>query len=156
MVGAAPARTVIRGLALGAGLLIASRTIAVPVRATGISMMPTYADGQLLFFNTFAYRVTSPKRGDVVAITIEQRQALLVKRVIGLPGERIRIEAGTVYVDDAPLREPYVHLGAPWNVAEARLAADEYFVIGDNRSMAVQHHTFGIVPQRRLFARIVF
>jgi signal peptidase I len=157
LVGQSPGRTLIRGLALGALLLVGSKTIAVPVRASGISMLPTYVDGQLLFFNTLAYRFDDPARGDIVAITYDaEGPAVLIKRVIALPGERVRIENGILYVDDVRVGEPYVHERARWNVDEFPLADDEYLVIGDNRSMALENHTFGIVSREALAGRILF
>jgi signal peptidase I len=149
-------RSLIRGLALGAVLLIVSQTLIVPIRATGISMLPTYADGQLLFFNTLAFSFGSPARGDIVAITLEDGDAVLVKRVIALPGERVRIEDGTVIVNDERLQEPYAKRRLPWNVEEVALGADEYFVIGDNRGMSPRNHTFGVVTRDRLHGRLMF
>ena len=156
IVGASFSRSLIRGLALGALLLVVSRTLVVPIRATGISMLPTYADGQLLFFNTLAYTFDDPARGDIVAITLEGGDAVLVKRVVALPGERVRIAQGVVFVDDAPLLEPYAHRRAPWNMPEATIAAGECFVIGDNRGMNPRNHTFGSVSRERLYGRLMF
>jgi signal peptidase I len=156
VVGESPGRTILRGLSVALLLLVFSRTVVVPIRATGISMLPTYADGQLLFFNAVAYRFANPARGDIVAITLEARESVLVKRVVALPGERVRIEEGTVLVDDVPLPEPYLRGGGRWNIDELTLAADEYFVVGDNRSMAPGLHTFGAVTRDRLFARLMF
>jgi signal peptidase I len=149
-------RTLIRGLAIGLLLLVISKTFVIPIRASGISMQPTFEDGQLLFFNAMAYRLGEPSRGDVVVITMDARDAVLVKRVIGLPGERIRIDGGQVVVNDVPLAEPYVQKKSAWQVDELVLAPDEFFVIGDNRSMAQRHHTFGAVTRDRLYARLMF
>jgi signal peptidase I len=156
LVGQSFKRTLIRGLALAAALLVVSRTLVVPVRAVGISMLPTYADGQLLLFSALAYRVTEPVRGDIVMVTLETEDAVLVKRVIALPGERIQIVEGTVIVNDEPLREPYLHKKSAWNVGEVELGAGEYFVIGDNRSMSARNHTFGVVDRPSLLGRLMF
>jgi signal peptidase I len=154
--GSSPGPALIRGLVVGAVLLVGARTVAVPVRATGISMLPTYHEGQLLFFNRLAYGFGAPRRGDIVAIMLDGGGAVLVKRVIGLPGERVRISAGIVYINDEPLDEPYVRNRRPWDAGEAALGADECYVIGDNRSMAMRNHTFGIVLQPQIFARLLF
>lgn len=149
-------RTLVRGLLLGLLLLVASRTFVIPIRATGISMQPTFEDGQLLFFNAMAYRLGEPARADVVVITMDAKDVVLVKRVIALPGERVRITDGRVFVDDRPLDEPYLHKSSRWNVEELRLERDEFFVIGDNRSMTQGNHTFGTVTRDRLYARLMF
>lgn len=153
--GASIGRTLLRAGIVAAVLLLASRFVLSPVRAVGISMMPTYEEGQLLLLNRLAYRFSEPRRGDVVAITLAREHAVLVKRLIGLPGERVQITEGTVFVDDRPLDEPYVRYRIKWNVEEVTLASDEYYVVGDNRSMAVQNHDFGVAKHRRLLGRLV-
>jgi len=156
LIGRSLGRSLIRGLLIGAVLMAGSRFVLVPVRAHGISMVPTYDEGQLLFANRLAYRFGRPvQRGDVVAITLKAGNAVLVKRVIGLPGERVRIDQGQVFVDDRPLDEPYCVYRLPWNIQETQLGADEIFVIGDNRSMLEKHHDFGRAPQGRILGRMI-
>jgi signal peptidase I len=156
LIGRSLGRSLIRGLVVGAILMAGSRFVLVPVRAHGISMVPTYAEGQLLFANCLAYRFGRPvHRGDVVAITLRTGNAVLVKRVIGLPGERVRIDQGQVFVNDQPLDEPYCVYRLPWNVQETQLGPDEVFVVGDNRSMLEKHHDFGRASQSRILGRMV-
>jgi signal peptidase I len=78
-----------------------------------------------------------------------------VKRIIGLPGERVRIEEGQVLVNDRPLDEPYCVYRLPWNIQEAQLGPDEVFVIGDNRAMLEKHHDFGRAYQDRILGRMI-
>jgi signal peptidase I len=144
-----------RGLAMAAVLVAVSQFVLTPVRAHGISMMPTYDEGQLLFCNRLAYRFGPPRRGDVVAITLRSGQAVLVKRIIALPGERVRIERGQVVVNDAPLDEPYVRYRIPWEMQETELGLNEVFVIGDNRSMPARLHDFGRATVDRVMGRMV-
>jgi signal peptidase I len=156
MIGRSLGRSLIRGLLIGAVLMAGSRFVLVPVRAHGISMVPTYEEGQLLFANRLAYRFGRPvRRGDIVAITLKGGQAVLVKRVIGLPGERVRIDQGQVLINDQPLDEPYCVYRLPWNIQEAQLGPDEIFVIGDNRSMLEKYHDFGRAPQGRILGRMI-
>lgn len=153
--GASLGRTLIRGLALAALLLVVSRFVLSPVWAVGISMMPTYDEGDLLLLNRLAYRYGDPRRGDVVAITMAGGRAVLVKRIIGLPGERVRILDGTVFVNDQPLDEPYVQYRVAWDVEDTPLGTDEYYVVGDNRSMPAGNHDFGVAARGRLLGRMV-
>jgi len=155
LVGRSLGRSLIRGLAMALALLLGSWFILMPVRAHGPSMTPTYADEQLLLVNRLAYRFGEMQRGDVVAITLSGGQAVLVKRIVALPGERIRIEDGQVVVDDVPLDEPYCVYRLPWNVGEVQLGPDEVFVIGDNRAMQEKHHTFGRADRRRILGRMI-
>jgi len=142
-------------------LVVASAVIfgvaLLPVRLSGISMEPTYTDGEMNFANRLAYAAgRRPARGDVVAIRMAGMSVLYVKRIIGLPGERVEITMGTVLIDDQPLLEPTVVRKAPWNVPAVTLGDDEYFVIGDNRAMSAQNHDFGRASLDRIIGKMLF
>jgi len=155
LIGRSLGRSLIRGLSMALALLLGSWFILVPVRAHGPSMTPTYSDRQLLLVNRLAYRFGEVRRGDVVAITLNGAQAVLVKRIIGLPGERIRIDSGQVMIDDKPLSEPYCVYRLPWNIRETQLGPDEVFVIGDNRAMLEKYHDFGRADRSRILGRLI-
>jgi signal peptidase I len=103
-----------------------------------------------------AYMSSSPERGDIVAIQMAGPHVLYVKRVIGLPGERVSVKEGLVQINGATLTEAYVRNRRPWDVPEVTLGANEYFVIGDNRGMAAGEHDFGRVERERILGRILF
>jgi signal peptidase I len=130
--------------------------VLLPVRLHGISMLPTYNDGGLNFANRAAYWWGSPARGDAVAIRMAGEHVVYVKRIVGLPRERIAIIAGVVTVNDAPLIEPSVVYKTPWDVPAITLGNDEYFVIGDNRAMASQNHDFGKTARGRIVGKMLF
>ena len=155
LIGKSLGKSLIRGLGVAALLLAGSKFVLVPVRAHGISMMPTYEEGQFIFVNRLAYRFSPIKRGDVVAITLNGGGAVLVKRIIALPGEKVSIENGQVLIDGAPLAEPYLHFHIAWNMQEGTVGADEVFVIGDNRSMPLENHDFGFARQDRILGRAI-
>ena len=156
LVGRSVGRSLVRGLAMALALVLGSWFILVPVRAHGPSMTPTYGDGQLLLVNRLAYRFGGDiRRGDVVAITLDGGKAVLVKRIIALPGERIRIDGGQVVIDDLPLEEPYCVYRLAWNIGEVTLGPNEVFVIGDNRSMLERHHDFGRADRGRILGRLI-
>ena len=77
--------------------------VLLPVRLSGISMEPTYHDGALNFANRLAFAWRQPARGDVVAIRMAGPSVVYVKRIVGLPGERVEITMGTVIIDGEPL-----------------------------------------------------
>lgn len=154
--GANPRRTAIRIVVLAAVSFVVFRWVLIPLRTQGISMRPTYESGQLNFFNRLAYVRHGPRRGDVVAIRLAGPHVVYVKRVIGLPGERLSIVEGQVYIGGAPLVEPYVRSRLPWDVPEVTLTGSEYYVIGDNRTMRAADHDFGRVDAARILGRIVF
>jgi signal peptidase I len=154
--GSNPRRTAIRGAALVTGAMVVFGGVLLPVRLSGISMQPTYNDGALNFANRLAFAWREPARGDVVAIRMAGPSVLYVKRIIGLPGERVEIEMGTVKIDGRPLLEPAVVYKAPWTVPPVLLADNEYFVIGDNRAMHVESHEFGRTTRDRIVGKLLF
>lgn len=154
--GPRPRRTLLRVCALGLLAVVIFGFVLLPVRLEGISMLPTYRDGALNFANRLTFLWRRPSRGDVVAIRMAGPRVLYVKRIIGLPGERVEIAIGTVLVDGQPLVEPTVVYKAPWNVPAVTLGDDEYFVVGDNRAMAAGNHDFGLVKRERIVGRMLF
>jgi signal peptidase I len=157
LIGRHPRRTLLRGLVLGLLCWFWFTQVWLPIRIFGISMEPAFHDGQVRLLNAWAYRWKKPHRGDVVSIMMVDRHALLLKRIIGLPGERISISGGIVYINGQPLDEPYVKKNrAPWFRSEVLLKPDEYLVIGDNREMARRDHVEGEVPAERILGRVLF
>jgi signal peptidase I len=156
LVGRNPRATLLRIVIIISFAVIVFGWILVPLRLSGISMLPTYQDGALNFANRAAYWVREPARGDVVAIRLAGPHAFYVKRVIGMPGERVEIVAGAVRVNEEVLVEPTVVRRAAWNMAPVDLAAGEFFVVGDNRSMKIEHHDLGRVSRRRIVGKLLF
>jgi signal peptidase I len=125
----------------------------------GSSMAPLLRPGQLVVLNRAAYRTpdqAGPRRGDIV---IFQRSAdgdveYLVKRVIGLPGELVRVDAGRVFVNGRPLDEPYVlatdDYTYPLQGGPVRVPDGAYFVLGDNRPQSTDSHLGWFVPAQDL------
>src|SRR6266536_2414145 len=137
LVGRRPRRTLARVVTLTAVSFVLFKFVFIAIRVEGYSMMPTYKNGRINFVNRLAYRWRQPSRGDVVAVRAEGTYTVLLKRIVGLPGERIAIRSGNVIVNGQVLKEPYAkgHEISSWR--EALLANDEYFVVGDNRDVSV-------------------
>ena len=154
--GRDPRRTFVRVLVLAAISFITFGWVLMPLRAEGISMLPTLESGSLHFVNRLAYLNTTPSRGDVIAIRLAGPHVLYVKRVIALPGERVGFVNGLVYVNGVPLTEPYVRNRRTWDVPEVTLTPREYFVVGDNRGMRAVDHDFGRVDVSRIVGKILF
>lgn len=156
LLGPNPRVTLLRGGTLVLAALILFGWVLLPVRLSGISMLPTYEDGTLDFANRAAFWFRSPARGDIVAIRMAGPHVLYVKRIVGMPGEQIEIAAGVVMINGQPLIEPSVVQRASWTMAPVSLARDEYFVIGDNRSMAIENHDLGRVKRDRIIGKLLF
>jgi signal peptidase I len=155
--GENPRRTLTRIAVLAGISFVTFRWILVPIRTEGSSMLPTYQPDKLNLVNRLAYRAGDrPMRNDVVAIQMAGPHVLYVKRVIGLPNERVSVIDGIVNINGTPLNEPYVKYRRPWTVEEVTLGPTEYFVIGDNRGMAAGDHDFGRAELKRILGKVVF
>jgi signal peptidase I len=130
-----------------------------PVRVEGTSMLPVLEDQDRLFINKIAYRLGEIHAGDVVVFQYPRDHSKsYIKRVIGLPGDRLRIDRGDVYVNGKLLPEPYVpnRFTDDRSQAEVVLAANEYFVMGDHRSISSDSRDFGPVDRDLIFGKAVF
>lgn len=109
-------------------------------KVIGESMYPTLYDGDQLIVDKISYRFHAPKRFDVVVFPYRyEENKRFIKRIIGLPGEKVQIKDGEVYIDDQKLDDPYSEVVGPMNEAGLAeepilLGDDEYFVLGDNRN----------------------
>jgi signal peptidase I len=157
LVGKHPGRTMIRLAILIATAWFTFTFMLVPIRVQGVSMIPTYANGRVNLINKWAYRWRKVQRGDVVGVKFIGEQVLLLKRVVGLPGERIRFANGIIYIDGEALTEPYIKKPRdPWNQKEITLGSDQYYVVGDNREMPVDQHKHIPVHFERILGKILF
>jgi signal peptidase I len=146
----------VRVLVLAGVSFITIRWVLIPIRTQGVSMLPTYQSGTFNLVNRLSYVATSPRRGDVVAIRLAGPNVVYVKRIVGLPGERVAVSEGQLRINGEAVLEPYVRHRRPWDVAEVTLGPDEYFVMGDNRGMSAGDHDFGRVESDRILGRVVF
>jgi signal peptidase I len=156
VIGRHPGRTAVRIVALILGTTVVFGWMLKPTRLTGMSMEPTISSGHLSLINACAYTFGRPSRGDIVAIRMAGPSVVYVKRIVGLPGERLSIDRGRVLINDSPLDEPSVISPAPWELTPIVLGADEYFVVGDNRRMPMRDHVFGRVNSERILGKVVW
>lgn len=153
--GRNPKLTLIRIVILVAVVGVAFGFVLLPIRITGISMLPTYPNGSLNLVNRLAYVRHEPQRGDVVSIRITGLHGMFMKRIIGLPGETVAFVDGNVLINGKIIEEPYEKFSCDWNRPPVTLAADEYFFVGDNRSMPQEDHTFGIQKRNRIVGKVL-
>jgi signal peptidase I len=139
VVGSNPLVTLVRAAVWAALLIVLFKFILIGIRVRGASMEPTFHEGQVKFINRLAYMRHPPKRGDVVAIRVPEYNAVIIKRVIALPGEILTVRGGNVYINGQRLEEPYVKGLTGFKSREYKLEANQYWLIGDNRPISEQY-----------------
>lgn len=136
--------------------LIAAFFVRFP-QVTGPSMSPHISSGEYVLVNTLAYKFGVPQRGDIVAFRHDAfTPELYIKRVIGVPGDQVRIDRGTVYVNGTRLDEPYVRFGDTRSMPELTVPPQSVFVLGDNRAVSEDSRAFGPVRYSDLMGRALF
>ncbi len=136
--------------------------VAEPFVVSGSSMVPNFHNRDYLIVDRLTYHRSEPKRGDVVVLKFpKDTSQFFIKRIVGLPGETVRLEQGHVLVYNAEnpqgfrLREDYlpsqgITLGRPEAVT---LGSEEYFVLGDNRTASSDSRVWGILPKNDIIGK---
>jgi signal peptidase I len=137
-----------------------------PVKVEGTSMVPSLKDQERIFINKFTYRfgLSDIQRGDTVVFWYPlDPSKSYIKRVIGLPGDLVRIESGQVFVNGQALVEDYVadRDRVSWPISPAPLIDRQvppgvYFVLGDNRGSSSDSRSWGYVPRASIYGKAVF
>jgi signal peptidase I len=139
-------------IAIGINLFLAQAT-----QVQGQSMEPNLHTAQRLVVEKVTYRLHGPRRGDIVVIDLpEAGPELLIKRVIGLPGETISGKSGQVFINGEMLKEPYVTSPGGRDIPEQVVPPLHVFVMGDNRQFSNDSRNFGFVPIDNLIGRAWF
>jgi signal peptidase I len=154
-IGRNPKMTCLRIATLVVACFVVFNFVLLPIRVTGISMLPTYKNHSINFINRLAYLWHEPQRGDVVGIRYAGIHVMLLKRIVGLPGETVAFVHGHIFIDGRRLKEPYEKLPCDWNLPPENLSTNEFFVVGDNRSMPPEDHTFGRVERNRIVGKVL-
>ena len=148
-------RDLIETVLMAVVLFLLLNAVTSRVRVYNISMQPTLYEGNLLVVDKFAYKLGTPKRGDIVIFHYQGTPTEdYIKRVIGLPGDTVNISNGVVQVNGQTLTEPYIaalpKYTGTWMVPEGEL-----FVLGDNRNLSSDSHEWGFVKQEWIVGKAV-
>jgi signal peptidase I len=137
-----------------------------PHQVKGASMQPNFKDGEYILTDKISYRFQNPQRGDVVILKAPTDPDVdFIKRIIGLPGEKIKISDGKIVIFNSnkkngfTLKEPYRIIGttsggkeAPQNT-EIQIPQDSYFVLGDNRLESYDSRSWGFLPKKNIIGK---
>jgi signal peptidase I len=124
-------------------------------KVKGPSMSPALVHGQYFLINKLVYKFGDPEQGDVIVFRFPMDpNRLFGKRIIGVPGDRISIKEGTVWVNGAALSEPYVTAHDTSNMSERKMGRKEYFVLGDNRPGSSDSRLGWNVPEENILGKM--
>jgi signal peptidase I len=149
-------RDVVISLAVSAFFII---FLYQPVKVEGTSMMPTLQDQERVFINKFVYKLEPIERGDVVVFRYPRDPSKsYIKRVVAVAGDRVRIDAGVVYVNGHRLSEDYVPrmYEDVRSYPETIVPPHSYFMLGDHRNLSNDSRDFGTVDEDFIYGKAVF
>ena len=137
---------ILETLVLSVVLFVSINLVSARIRVDGASMEPTLISGEYVVVSRLSYRLGSPRLGDIIVFHFPRDpKEEYIKRIIGLPGDQVEINDGSVYVNGQPLDETYLKVKTnyvgTWTVPEGQL-----FVLGDNRNNSSDSHDWGTVP----------
>lgn len=145
----------VTGLQLGVLLLAAYGLLFNFSIVRGSSMSPGIHDGDRIVIDHLSYVLGDVRRGDIVVLEYPLDPTVdYIKRVIGLPGDRIRIEGARVVVNGRSIDEPYVAAPDPRTHLDIEVQPGTYFVMGDNRRHSSDSREFGLVPRENLVGKV--
>ncbi|AMA08544.1 MULTISPECIES: signal peptidase I [Cyanophyceae] len=138
--------------------------IAEPRYIPSGSMLPTLDLGDRIVVEKLSYRFQPVHRGDVVVFRTPPQLELLgydpqqafIKRIIATPGETVSVHNGTVYVDQAPLTEPFIAASPDYELPTLTVPPHSFFVLGDNRNNSNDSHIWGFVPADNVIGHAIF
>ena len=138
---------------------VISRLIITSVIIQGRSMTPTLQDGQRYLLKIWSYHFRHPDRGEIVVFRDPGHKDFAVKRVIAVPGDSVWFKNGQVYVNGAPVLEPYLQPGTRTFVTDPKktwvlLGKNRYFLLGDNRNNSEDSRFYGTVPRDQIIGAI--
>ncbi len=144
-------------------VVLISLAIILPIRyflvqpfyVEGASMEPNFYDKEYLIIDEISYRFQNPQRGEVIILkNPDDRHFYFIKRVVALPGEKVSVLNGRVFINDKQLDETYIKNFSHDDYGPTTLESDEYFVMGDNRNNSSDSRYFGPLKRQDIIGRV--
>jgi signal peptidase I len=133
--------------------------VVQPVKVEGTSMQPRLVDQERIFVNRFIYKFEQIRRGDVVVFWYPRdRSKSFITRVLGVPGDKVEIRSGTVFVNNARVKEPYLNpaFRDKKSIRPLTVPPGHYFVLGDHRNSSNDSRSWGFVAQDLIYGKAIF
>lgn len=138
--------------------------IAQPHKVQGSSMIPTFHDGDYILTDKLTYRLSTPKPGDVIVLKDPMDESKdFIKRIVAIPGQNLKVEGNTTYIDGKPLNEDYLPTDTPTRPGaflhegeSVTVAPGQYFVFGDNRNHSSDSREWGYLKKEGIVGKVFF
>lgn len=126
-----------------------------PIRVDGRSMQNTLHDGEFMIATKLDYLLSDPSRFDVVICRYPgEGNTRFVKRIVGIPGDRIRIAGGALLINGEAADEPYIDFPPNYAMEEVTVTEGRYFVLGDNRASSMDSHIVGQLTREQILGHV--
>ena len=138
--------------------------VAQPHKVSGSSMFPNFKNGDYIITDKITYRLSEPKRGDIVVFKNPKDESQdFIKRIIGIPGDRVKVESGKTYVNGIELNEPYLANSIVTNPGsflkegqETTVEPGHYLTFGDNRPASSDSREWGFIARNEIIGKVFF
>lgn len=138
--------------------------VAQPHKVSGSSMFPNFKNGDYIITDKLTYRFDSPKRGDIVVFKNPKDETQdFIKRILGLPGDRLKVQGGKIYLNGNQLNEPYLANTVVTNPGsflsegvEITVEPGHYITIGDNRPASSDSREWGFITREEIIGKVFF
>lgn len=155
-------KELIRDILVALVIVLILTSIIKPTIVKESSMEPTLFENHYLIVNKLAYKMGEAERGDIIVFesvleTEEGDKKLLIKRIVGLPGETVTVADGEVYIDGQLLEENYLKDGiTPGEITDCKIPEGQLFVMGDNRVVSIDSRELGCISEDTVMGKAVF
>jgi signal peptidase I len=150
------AREIIETVLLTLLIFFVIRFVIQSYHVEGVSMVPSLQDNEYVLVNKAIYLLHPPERGDVIVFHNPTNTSVdFIKRVIGVPGDTVQVDANHISINGVQLDEPYISSPATQVTNTWKISPGKYFVLGDNRPVSDDSRYWGCVPQSYIVGKAV-
>ena len=131
--------------------------VITPIKVIGDSMEPNISDGDIMIIDRWNTNIEDIKRFDIVVI--QYKEKYIIKRVIGLPGEKIRYKENKLYINNTLIKEPFLNdqtITEDFYLKNKTIPKKQYLVLGDNREISLDSRSIGLIEEKRIIGKTIF